>query len=562
MKKILSLLAIFIPAVCSFGQSPKWTKKARLAQVTVLATDNKGTLHESQGSFINEQGDVITEFDALKGAVKATVVDAKGIEIPVRYVCGASSMYNVVRLATSLPEKYKMNFMLQAEDTTEKGEILYVLPNAKADKKSLCALDTIIATTAFRDSFTYYTLAHVPSERMATSPVMNEQGKLVGLLQMPVGEGKYSYVIDANFVSSLSIGPMDAGDADLNSILIPKRLPDDESAASSFLYLLGARDTTGYLNYIEDFIERFPKSTNGYIMKAEELVRRKDYAAADAAYTAGLNQEETKKDELHFSLSKAIYSICQAPDYQTYSDWTLERASKEAKQAFELNPLPFYTNQLGQCLYAEKKYDEACSQFLNLANTNLRSADVFLYAAQCKQKLSAPDEEILALQDSAVSCFSQPLPQAAANAIILRATTKSRLGKAREAVMDYNEYEHLMGGHMSASFYYEREQQEIKCRMYPAAMNDIERAIRLQPKEPLFHAECAALNYRVGQTDEAILAAEKAIALDETFPDPYRIIGVCYSEKGNADQARKYLQKAIELGDTMAQGVLDKITGK
>ena len=167
MKKILSLLAIFIPAVCSFGQSPKWTKKARLAQVTVLATDNKGTLHESQGSFINEQGDVITEFDALKGAVKATVVDAKGIEIPVRYVCGASSMYNVVRLATSLPEKYKMNFMLQAENTTEKGGILYVLPNAKADKKSLCALDTIIATTAFRDSFTYYTLAHVPSERMA-----------------------------------------------------------------------------------------------------------------------------------------------------------------------------------------------------------------------------------------------------------------------------------------------------------------------------------------------------------------------------------------------------------
>jgi tetratricopeptide (TPR) repeat protein len=471
-------------------------------------------------------------------------------------------VFNVGRLATTLPEKYKMNFMQQAETAPEKGELLYILPNAKAEKKALCVLDTIIATSAFRDSFTYYTLAHVPSERMSTSPVMNEQGELVGLLQMPVGESKNSYVIDAHFVSSLSIGPMDAGDADLNSILIPKRLPDDESAASSFLYLLGARDTTGYLSYIDDFIGRFPKSTNGYIMKAEELVRRKNYAEADAAYTEGLNQEDTKKDELHFSLSKAIYSICQDPDYQTYSDWTLERASNEAKQAFELNPLPFYTNQLGQCLYAEKKYDEACSQFLNLANTNLRSADVFLYAAQCKQKLSAPDEEILALQDSAVSCFTQPLPQAAANAILLRANTKARMGKAREAVMDYNEYEHLMAGRLSAAFYYEREQQEIKCRMYPAAMNDIERAIRLQPKEPLFHAECAALNYRVGQTDEAIQAAEKAIALDDTFPDPYRIIGVCYSEKGDVVKARKYLQKAIELGDTMAQGVLDKISGK
>ncbi len=559
MKKIFLLLTILLPAIYAYGQSPKWAKKARLAQVTVLATDGQGTLHESQGAFINEQGDVITEYDALKGAVKATVVDIKGNEIPVRYICGASSMYNVVRLATTLPEKYKINVMQQAQSNAEKGEVLCILPNTKADKKAPCALDTIISTSAFRDSFTYYTLAHVPAERMATSPVMNGEGELVGLLQMPVGDGKNSYVIDARFISALSIGPMDAGDADLNSILIPKRLPDDESAASSFLYLLGARDTTGYLAYVEDFIARFPQSTSGYIMKAEELVRRKDYAGADAAYTTGLNQEGTKKDELHFSISKAIYSISQAPDYQPYSDWTIERASKEAQQAFELNPLPFYTSQLGQCLYAEKKYAEACQQFLNLTTTNLRSPDNFLYAAQCKQMMQVPDEEILALQDSAIALFPKPYPREAAAAIMLRAGTKARMGKPRDAVIDYNEYEHLMGGHVSATFYYEREQQEVKCRMYPAALNDIERAIRLLPNEPLFWAESAALNYRVGQTDEAIKAAQQAIKIDPQFPDPYRILGVCHADKGERDKARTYLQKAVELGDTMAQGVLDKL---
>jgi tetratricopeptide (TPR) repeat protein len=75
----------------------------------------------------------------------------------------------------------------------------------------------------------------------------------------------------------------------------------------------------------------------------------------------------------------------------------------------------------------------------------------------------------------------------------------------------------------------------------------------------LLYAECAALNYRVGQVDEAIHYAEQAIKTDSKFPDAYRILGVCLNEKGNKQKAREYLKKAIELGDTLAQGVLDKM---
>ena len=561
MKRTILSLTIVMAAACAMPQTPKWAKKTRMAQVTIVATDSKGDLHETQGAFVNEEGVIITEYDALKGAVKATAIDQKGTEIPISYVMGASSMYNVVKLSATLPEKYKIYHLTVGEPANE-GQLVWIMPNAKAEKKAPCSVDTVTQATAFRDSFTYYTLSSVPAERMSTSPVMNEQGELVGLLQMPMGEDKHSYVIDARFVGNLTIGAMDAGNNDLNSIGIPKRLPDNEAAASSFLYLLSARDTTGYLAYIDNFITRFPQSTTGYTLKAEELVRRQNYAAADQVYQTGLQQEGTKKDELHFSLSKAIYSLSQKPDYETYADWTLERASAEAKQAFEINPLPFYTSQLGECLYAEKKYAEAFQQFLNLTKTNLRGPDIFLYAAQCKQMMQASEEEILALQDSAIALYPKPYPKEAATAIILRAGTKARMGKAREAVLDYNEYEHLMGGQAGATFYYEREQQEVKCRMYPAALNDIERAIRILPNEPLFRAESAALNYRVGQIDEAIEAAQKAISLDPQFPDPYRILGVCLADKGERDKARTYLQKAMELGDTLAQGVLDKLAGK
>lgn len=99
----------------------------------------------------------------------------------------------------------------------------------------------------------------------------------------------------------------------------------------------------------------------------------------------------------------------------------------------------------------------------------------------------------------------------------------------------------------------------MKCRMFPNALNDIERAVRMAPREPVFRAEEAAVNYRVGQVDEAITAAEAAIKLDEKFPDAYRILGVCYNSKGDKEKARMNLQKAVELGDTMAQGILDKM---
>ena len=135
----------------------------------------------------------------------------------------------------------------------------------------------------------------------------------------------------------------------------------------------------------------------------------------------------------------------------------------------------------------------------------------------------------------------------------------AKAGKNKEAVLGLNDYERLAGGNLNANFYYNREQLEIKSRMYPQALSDIEKAMALAPKEPLYFAEAAALNYRIGQLDDAIEYAKKAVAINENFPDPYRIIGVCYNQKGNKAEAKKYLQKAIDLGDTLASGIIDKV---
>lgn len=557
MRKIIILILIIL--IASPARSQKWLKKARTAQVLIFAYNEKGEMKEAQGFLVDATGTVLTDYDSMKGAAKATVVDAKGVERPVQSILGANSMYNIAKLKIELEEKNKCSWFELAEEPFQEGQAVYILPRAKAEKSAICTLDTILKAETFEEEYRYYSLSNELNERLCSSPVTDEKGALIGLVQSSSKEGGHSYAIDAKFGMALCIKPMDAGNNDLKSIGIRKALPESEEDAASFIYLTSKRDTSMYMNYIDEFLQRYPTSTTGYITKAEFLIENGKYADAETTYQQALAQDSVRKDEIHFSWAKNLYQLNLQPKYEPYSDWNMEKALNEANAAFEGNPLPVYMNQQGACLYALKRYDEAYGKYMALTQTNMRTAETFLYAAQCKQMTNANLEEIIALQDSALSTFPAPLPPSAAQIVLMRGTTYAQAEKFREAVQDYNLYEHLASGRVSANFYYEREQMEMKCRMFPSALNDIERAVKLAPHEPVFRAEEAAVNYRVGQIDEAISAAKEAILLDDKFPDAYRILGVCMSQKGDKAEARKYLQKAIDLGDQLATGVLEKI---
>ena len=131
----------------------------------------------------------------------------------------------------------------------------------------------------------------------------------------------------------------------------------------------------------------------------------------------------------------------------------------------------------------------------------MRSADLFLYAAECKSMAGADTLTILALQDSAVACYTKPYPAEAATALVRRANTLIQLGRHRNAVADLYEYERLISGHLPATFYYGRFLSEMKCRMYQQALEDIDRAIRLSPNESLYHLQRAVLLYKVGELE-------------------------------------------------------------
>lgn len=551
---ILLILSLISGSLCA--QNPKWFKKARKSQVTIIAYNAQDQMLQGQGIFLNEQGDVVAEYDILKGAVRATVIDCEGKEYQLTTVAGANSLYNTVRCAT---DSKKVSFP-EMSQSLETGKMVYIMPVCSTDKKAVCITDTIAAIQEFDDAkYPYYTLSKSVDQRYAGCPVFNEEGELVGQIQMSAkGSDKPAYVLGVQYSASLSITALDANNSDLNTILIPKALPEDENQAITFLYLMNKQNPSQYEKQVKMFIEKYPKNTTGYIQLAELKFNQKEYKAAEEIFNNAMNSQTQNEDELHHSFAKLLYQsgLQQTP---VAEGWDMAHALKEAQAAYSCNPLPLYTALEGLCFYALGKYEDAYDKFFSLKNTNMRSAEYFLYASQCKEMLKAPAEEILALQDSAVNCFTKPYPADAASYIYLRAKTLSKLEKFREAVSDMNEFEHLNSGNVSAKFCYEREQMEMQCRQFQNALNDIERAVSLSPEEPLFRAEEAVVNYRVGQFKEAAEAARQAIRLEEGFADAHRILGICLHEMGQNAEAKKSLQRAIELGDEASKKVLEQM---
>ena len=55
-----------------------------------------------------------------------------------------------------------------------------------------------------------------------------------------------------------------------------------------------------------------------------------------------------------------------------------------------------------------------------------------------------------------------------------------------------------------------------------------------------------------------IIAARAAIGLDDSFADAHRILGVCLRAQGKNNEAKQALQRAADLGDTVAKELLEK----
>lgn len=560
MKKIIFILTCLSTLGSHLvAQNPKWFKKAAKAQISIVTMNEKGDMLQSgSGFFIGKDGTALADYQLFKQASKAKVVSGEGKEYEVEAIIGASSLYDLVKFRVKTDKDTPA--LTISDRMGVKHEHVYVLPYPTKENK-MCVNDTLHDIQKFNEKYGYYTLGRPLDEKYLNSPVMDEEGEVLGMIQRKAdASATTSYAVSVAYGNTLCTDGMSSTDNDLNAIHIRKALPADEADIRTFLFMTASRsDSATYSQYLNDYILQFPKSSEAYTQRADFYMAHGNYAAAEEDMKSALEVTE-KKDETYYAFSKLLYELNLKPGYQVYKDWNLNHSLTLAEEAYKANPLPLYILQEGNTLYALKEYEKACEKYLSLRETNMRSAQIFLYAAQCKRMAKTDTLQILALQDSAVACFKKPYPKDAAPSLLERSNTLLELGRYREAIADLNEYEHLMSNELTAYFYYRREQAEMQCRMFQQAVDDIDRAIRMEPKEPLYHAERAVVYYRLGEFEEALKSAQKSAELNPKFGDAYRLAGICQLRLNQREKGLSNLKKAIELGDESAQAILAEET--
>lgn len=563
MKKIYLLLIGGFCFQTMFAQSlPQWANKAKKAVFSVV-TYNKGNkiLNTGNGFYIDESGTAVSDYTLFKGAHHAVVVTADGKELPVKCIMGANDLYDVVKFKT---ETDKKTVALQpASQAVPQGATVYLLPYStqkavNGQSGSVEKVDTI-GNNAY-----YYTIQMQTGDKTVSCPIMNAEGEVLGLIQKNAdAESKVSYAVGISYVSSLSINALSGNDYTLNSIGIKKGLPEDESQALVYLYMMSSQlNREQYLELLNDFIAQYPRNMEGYQRRAALYMEYRDdtHNALAAQDLEHMLEVASKPDEAHFNIAKLLYNYqINLNGAQAYASWTYERALEEINKALEIAQEGVYYQVQGDIYFAMQKYAEAYASYEKVNQSSMASAATFYAAAKTKELIKDVDKnEVIALMDSAVARFNEPYGKDAAPYLYERARMKNELKKYREAVIDYNHFYDAMMGQVSAEFYLIREQAEMQCRMYQQAINDINKAVELEPKNVDLWIEKGGVHLRVNQAEEAMKALRTVLSLDPKNAPAYRMLGYCQVQQKNTKEGIANLQKAKELGDTVADELLKK----
>lgn len=549
-KKILLILLGVMPFVAM--AQPSWVKKATKSVFTLKTFAEDGSLiGSSNGFFTSDKGDAISNYTPFKGASRAVVIDASGKELPVVSIVGVNDMYDVV--------KFRVNGKTQplaiSSATTPVSSQVWLLPYHEV--KNVPA-GTIRKAETFQGEYEYYTVALTMPANTVSTPLINQAGEVVGLMQQPATDkDTLSYAVSARFADSLRISGFGMNEATLLQTKIKKELPDDQKEAVLALYMASSRqDSASYVNMVEDFIRKFPKVADGYMYRAQIEASTNNFAAAEKDMEMAISNS-TQKDDTHYNYARMIYNKIIFQADVPYDNWTLDKALEEIRLANTLNPQPTYRQMEANILFGQKKYSEAYDIYSQLSNTNLKGAEVYFSAARCKEMLK-DSTAMLALLDSAMNCFTKPYLKEAAPYLWARAQARLQAKKYRDAISDMNDYEELMVANINDNFYYLRHQAEVDGRLYQQALNDITRAIVMNPKETFYYAEKASLEIRVGLYDNAIATAKESITIDANDSDGYLFLGVAQCLKGNKKEGIPNLQKAKDMGNLQAEALIEK----
>jgi tetratricopeptide (TPR) repeat protein len=552
--KVMALSIVHLSLSISVAMAqPSWVKKATKSVFTLKTFAADGSLiASSNGFFTGQNGEAVSSFSPFKGAARAIVIDAQGKETAVENILGANDIYDVARFRVA---SNKTQPLPLCTTTMPEGSTVWLLPYHET--KQLYS-GPIRKAEKFMGDYDYYTVAITSPQHVENCPLLNESGEVIGLIQPSANAAdSLSYAISVVFADSLHMTGFSINEPVFQQTQVKKALPSDIKEANVALFLASSKnDSLAYAELVDDMISQFPAAPDGYTYKAQLAAAGGDFVTADQFMNDAIRVSDPK-DEAHYNFARLIYNKAVYQSAIPYDSWSLDKALSEIRQSIAISPLPSYQQLEAEILFAQKEYDAAYDIFIRLSQSSMRSAEIFYSAAKCKAQLR-DTTAMLSLLDSCVNTFSKPYFKEAAPYLWERAEARRDAGKYRDAIADMNEYEKLMSAEINESFYYIRHQTHIQARLYQQALNDINRAIQMNPNETLYYAEKASLEIRVGLYDDAIATAQECIAVDPKASDGYLFLGLAQCLKDNKKEGIENLRKAKELGDPQADALIEK----
>ena len=553
-KKIFLLFALCLLAQWSVAQAPKWVEKAKRAVFSVVTygEDDK-ILNTGNGFFVTEDGVALSDYSLFKGAQRAVVINSEGVQMPVTSVLGANDMYDVIKFRVGISAK-KVPALNLASVAPAAGANVYILPYSTQKDRSYTS-GQMKAADKFSEKYYYYTLNVRLKDKMVSCPVMTEEGQVFALAQKSSGADTATicYAVDADFAMTQSVSAFSFSDMALKNIGIKKALPDTEEQALVFLFMASSQVAPEkYAALLDDFIVEYPNSADGYIRRAtNRLYHSKDDVTMDkvAADMDKALSVAQKKDDVYYNRAKLIYNYMLGNPEKPYKDWSYDKAVDEIRKASAVQELPVYVQTEGDILFAKQDYSAALTCYEKVNQSDMASPATFFSAAKTKELMKAPAEEILALMDSCMARFTEPYTEEAAPYLLERAQARMNANRARAAMLDYDAYYKAVNGKVNDVFYFYREQAALGARQFQRALNDMEKAIELNPKDLTYRAELAVVNIRVGRNKEALEVLQDALAIDPSYSEAYRLMGIAQLQMKQKEEACQSFAKAKELGD-------------
>ena len=565
MKKILILPLLFIfLAQGSMAQTPKWVEKAKRAVFSVVTYDkNDKMLNTGNGFFVSEDGLALSDYSLFKGAERAEIITAEGKQMPVSTILGANDMYDVIKFRVAITEK-KVPALIVANTAPAVGADAWMLPYS-TQKSIACVSGKVKEVSKVAGEYHYYTLSMQMKDKMVSCPVMSADGQVFGIAQKSSGLDTVTtcYAAGAAFATSQKISALSLGDAALKSIGIRKGLPETEDQALVYLFMASSSlSEEDYGKLLDDFIRQFPMNADGYLRRANYYVAKgKDDQSWFDKAVADFNQAlkvAQKKDDVYYNIGKLMYAYQLSKPEKPYKDWSYDTALKNVRQAITIDPLPVYVQLEGDILFAQQDYAGALAAYEKVNASNIASAGTFFSAAKTKELMKADPKEVLMLLDSCIARCPQPMTADFAPYLLERAQMYMNADQPRNAMLDYDAYDTAVKGQVNDVFYYYREQAALKARQYQRALDDIAKAVELNPTDLTYQAEHAVVNLRVGRYEEAIQILNNILKTDPKYGEAYRLLGLCQIQLKKTDEACGNFKKAKELGDPNVDELIKK----